>query len=175
MFWIGRIVSILSFQMLMVAIGWQLYSLTGSALDLGLLGLAQFMPMLVLTLLVGHVADRYDHRVILLVCQARRGARRGDPGRSARAMGWLDPIVIYIVIVLVGAARAFEIPTMVAIIPALVPRALVPRRDRLVRLRQPGRPDRRPGARRPALRARPGRGLRHRHRAVVRRRGVHLP
>ena len=56
--------------MLMVAIGWQLYSLTGSALDLGLLGLAQFVPMLVLTLLVGHIADRYDHRVILMVCQA---------------------------------------------------------------------------------------------------------
>ena len=50
-YWGGRIVSILSFQMLMVAIGWQLYSLTGSALDLGLLGLAQFVPMLVLTLL----------------------------------------------------------------------------------------------------------------------------
>ena len=62
LFWGGRIVSILSFQMLMVAIGWQLYSLTGSALDLGLIGLAQFVPMLVLTLLVGHVADRYDHR-----------------------------------------------------------------------------------------------------------------
>ena len=46
MFWIGRIVSILSFQMLVVAIGWQLYTLTGSALDLGLLGIAQFVPML---------------------------------------------------------------------------------------------------------------------------------
>jgi hypothetical protein len=57
-YWVGRIVSILSFQMLMVAIGWQLYSLTGSALDLGIVGLAQFVPMIVLTLVVGHVADR---------------------------------------------------------------------------------------------------------------------
>ena len=111
--------------MLMVAIGWQLYALTGSALDLGLLGLAQFVPMLVLTLLVGHVADRYDHRLILLVCQLGEAMRRrssrsaprwagstaGDLRRSSR---WSAP------------ARAFEIPTMVAIIPALVPRPLVP-------------------------------------------------
>ena len=62
MFLIGRIVSILSFQMLVVAIGWQLYTLTGSALDLGLLGIVQVVPMLVLTPLVGHVADRYDNR-----------------------------------------------------------------------------------------------------------------
>jgi MFS family permease len=125
LFWGGRIVSILSFQMLMVAIAWQLYSLTGSALDLGLVGLAQFVPMLVLTLLVGHVADRYDHRLILMVCQA------GEAVAAAVLVlgtlgGWLDPIAIYVVTALVGAARAFEIPTMVAIIPALVPRPLVP-------------------------------------------------
>ena len=55
MFFVGRIVSILSFQMLVVAIGWQLYSLTGSAFDLGLLGLAQFVPMIALTLVVGAI------------------------------------------------------------------------------------------------------------------------
>jgi MFS family permease len=125
LFWGGRIVSILSFQMLMVAIGWQLYSLTGSALDLGLVGLAQFVPMLVLTLLVGHVADRYDHRVILMVCQAGE-ALAAAVLVTGTTMGWLDPVAIYIVTALVGAARAFEIPTMVAIIPALVPRPLVP-------------------------------------------------
>src|SRR4029078_13119924 len=125
LFWGGRIVSILSFQMLMVAIGWQLYSLTGSALDLGLVGLAQFVPMLVLTLLVGHVADRYDHRIILMVCQAGEALAAAALVCGAM-MGWLDPIAIYVVTALVGAARAFEIPTMVAIIPALVPRALVP-------------------------------------------------
>ena len=126
LYWFGRIVSILSFQMLVVAIGWQLYALTGSALDLGLLGLAQFVPMLVLTLLVGHVADRYDHRLILLLCQIVEALRRGDPGYAAPRRAGSDPLAIYVVVALVGAARAFEIPTMVAIIPALVPRALVP-------------------------------------------------
>ena len=124
-YWIGRIVSILSFQMLMVAIGWQLYSITGSALDLGFLGLAQFVPMLALTLLVGHVADRHDYRAILLVCQCG-GALAAAFLAAGSLMGWLDPWAIYAVTVLVGAARAFEIPTMVAIIPALVPRPLVP-------------------------------------------------
>jgi MFS family permease len=124
-YWIGRIVSILSFQMLMVAIGWQLYSITGSALDLGFLGLAQFVPMLVLTLLVGHVADRYDYRHILLVCQSAEAIAAAFLAAGS-LMGWLDPWAIYAVTALVGAARAFEIPTMVAIIPALVPRPLVP-------------------------------------------------
>src|SRR4029078_255011 len=103
-------------DMRMVARGVQLYSIAGGPLGLGLVGLAQFVPMLVLTLLIGHVADRYDHRVILMVCQA------GEPVAAAglvcgTMMGWLDPIAIYVVTALVGAARAFEIPTMVAIIP----------------------------------------------------------
>src|SRR4029079_3660943 len=65
----SRIASILSFHMLVVAVGWQLYELTGSAFDLGLRGRAQSGPMLVLTVFVGHVADRYDHRIILMLCQ----------------------------------------------------------------------------------------------------------
>ena len=125
MFFAGRIVSILSFQMLVVAIGWQLYSLTGSAFDLGLLGLAQFVPMIALTLVVGHVVDRYDHRLILLGCQLAEAAAAAILAVGSM-MGWLDPIAMYAVMVLAGSARAFEIPTMVAIIPALVPRSIVP-------------------------------------------------
>lgn len=125
MFWIGRIVSILSFQMLVVAIGWQLYTLTGSALDLGLLGIAQFVPMFVLTPLVGHVADRYDNRLILLICQLGEACAAAFLALGT-VLGIVDPLIIYIVMALVGAGRAFEIPTMVAIIPALVPRPVVP-------------------------------------------------
>jgi MFS family permease len=81
--------------------------------------------MIVLTLLVGHVADRYDHRLILLACQfVEAGAAAGLA--LGTIMGWLNPLAIYALTALVGAARAFEIPTMVAIIPALVPRVLVP-------------------------------------------------
>ena len=125
MFWIGRIVSIFAFQMLAVAIGWQLYSMTGSALDLGMLGLAQFVPMIVLTLAVGHVADRYDNRIILFVCQVTAVCAAAILALGT-AMGWLSPLAIYVIMALVGAVRAFEIPTMVAFIPALVPRPVVP-------------------------------------------------
>ena len=95
------------------------------SVDLGLLGLAQFVPMIALTLVVGHVVDRYDHRLILLGCQL---AEAGAAAILAfgTATGWLDPAVIYTAMVVAGSARAFEIPTMVAIIPALVPRAIVP-------------------------------------------------
>ncbi|MGH6767848.1 MAG: MFS transporter [Xanthobacteraceae bacterium] len=125
MFWIGRIVSIFAFQMVVVAIGWQLYSMTGSALDLGMLGIAQFVPMIVLTLAVGHVADRYDNRVILFLCQVSAASAAALLALGT-AMGWLSPLAIYAIMALLGAARAFEIPTMVSIIPALVPRELVP-------------------------------------------------
>jgi MFS family permease len=125
MFWIGRIVSILSFQMLVVAIGWQLYTLTGSALNLGLLGIAQFVPMFILTPLVGHVADRYDNRLILLLCQLGEACAAGILALGT-VFGFVDPLVIYVIMALVGAGRAFEIPTMVSIIPALVPRPVVP-------------------------------------------------
>ena len=58
--------SSLAYQMLVVAVGWQVYDLTSSAMSLGLIGLIQFTPQLLLTLIVGHVADRYDRRLIVI-------------------------------------------------------------------------------------------------------------
>ena len=55
-------------QMLAVGVGWQVYALTGSALDLGLVGLAQFIPSFLLMLVAGHVADRFDRRRVLQAC-----------------------------------------------------------------------------------------------------------
>src|SRR4029077_970212 len=100
-------------------------TITDSALDLGFLGLAQFVPMLALSPLVGHVAARYDYRGILRVCQTAEATAACFLAVGS-VMGWLSPWSIYAVVALVGSARAFEIPTMVAIIPALVPRPLVP-------------------------------------------------
>jgi hypothetical protein len=58
LFWLARLFSTIGYQMLAVAIGWQVYELTDSAFDLGLVGLIQFVPAVVLTLLIGHAADR---------------------------------------------------------------------------------------------------------------------
>jgi len=109
-----------------VAVGWQLYNLTGSAFDLGLVGLAQFVPTVVLTLVVGQVADRYDRRVVVVVCHvAEAGAAVALAWGSLG--GWLSRDGILTILVLVGAARAFENPTRVALVPRLVPLALLPR------------------------------------------------
>ena len=82
--------STLALQIQTVAVGWQLYLLTGSALDLGLVGLAQFVPTVVLTLVVGQVADRYDRRLVVVICHVVEGA-----AAAALALGtvggWLEP------------------------------------------------------------------------------------
>ena len=72
--WLSRVFSTLAFHMQAVAVGWQVYAMTGRPLDLGLVGLAQFLPMIVLTLLVGQAADRYDRRRIVGICQFVEGA-----------------------------------------------------------------------------------------------------
>ena len=57
--------------MIGVAVGWQMYDLTRSALALGFVGLAQFLPLLLLVFVAGHVADRYDRRLVARACQLR--------------------------------------------------------------------------------------------------------
>jgi MFS family permease len=109
-----------------VAVGWQLYALTGSALDLGLVGLVQFVPMILLTLVVGQVADRCDRRLVVIVCHVLEAG-----GVAALALGtaagWLGREGILGVSALLGAIRAFENPTRAALLPGLVPPALLPR------------------------------------------------
>ena len=68
-YWCGETATVLGYQMLAIAMGWQVYNLTDSALSLGLIGLAQFLPQFVLALFAGHVADRYDRRRVVLLCQ----------------------------------------------------------------------------------------------------------
>src|ERR1700691_5611878 len=73
-FWFARICSTISFQVAAVAVGWQMYELTHSTFALGMVGLAQFLPMLLLTLVVGHVADRFNRKTIISICQFLEGA-----------------------------------------------------------------------------------------------------
>ena len=124
--WCSRILSNVAFNMLGVAVGWQLYALTGSALDLGLVGLAQFAPIVLLTLVVGQVADRYDRRLIAAICQlVLAGAAAVLVEGSAH--GWLSSTSIFAIVALIGAARAFENPTTTALVSDIVPRARVSR------------------------------------------------
>jgi MFS family permease len=122
-FWCARVLSSAAFQVNAVAVGWLVYARTGSALDLGLVGLAQFLPVLLLTLPAGHVADRLDRRGILRVCQWVEATVS-----ALLALGsvgyWSGTAWIYIAVILLGAARAFESPAMSALLPGLVPASL---------------------------------------------------
>ncbi|RDL43072.1 MFS transporter [Marinomonas piezotolerans] len=118
-FWIGQIASSFGFQMLSVGIGWQVYDLTDSALALGLVGLFQFLPHLLLTLVVGHVADRYNRRIICFCTRLTMALTV-----SVLAFGNLTDTIsvnmIYTCAVMLGIARAFEMPASQAILPNLV-------------------------------------------------------
>jgi MFS family permease len=126
LYWLARVSTTIAIQMQGVAVGWQIYALTGSALYLGLVGLAQFLPMFLLTLVVGHTADRYDRRRIAAVCQIIEGAALTSLAVGSFG-GWLDKEIILAIVFVVGAARAFEGPTMHALVPGLVPQELIPR------------------------------------------------
>ena len=124
--WCSRILSNVAFNMLGVAVGWQLYALTGSALDLGLVGLAQFAPIALLTLVVGQVADRYDRRLIASICQLVEAAAAAVLVTGS-VHGWLTGTSIFASVALVGAARAFENPTTTALVSDVVGKPLVAR------------------------------------------------
>ena len=113
-------------QMLAVGVGWQVYALTGSALDLGLVGLAQFIPSFLLVLVAGHVADRFDRRRVLQACVVVEALAAGGLALGSY-QGWITEAWIFTLIFVVGAARAFHMPAMAALVPLLVPRELFPR------------------------------------------------
>jgi MFS family permease len=126
LFLLSRLCSVSATQMVSVAIGWQVYERTGDALALGLTGLAQFATMALLAPITGDAADRFDRRRLLAGCHAVFLA-------CALALAWigahaeLGVLPIYAVLAVIGAARAFWMPTGQALLPSLVPQAEFPR------------------------------------------------
>jgi len=117
---IARFLIVTAMEMQSVAVGWQVYEITHRALDLGLVGLAQFLPGLVLFLPAGHAADRVDRRQLLIFCYI------GFALSSALLLGiaWRAPHSvnsIYFTLVLIGIIRSFSGPVSRAILPQLVP------------------------------------------------------
>jgi len=122
--WAARALSTLAFHVQTVAVGWQLYELTGGALDLGLVGLVQFVPMILLTLVAGQAADRYERRRIVVVCQLVKAMAAATLALGTSG-GWLGRESILFTMAAVGGARAFESPTLAALVPDVVPRTLI--------------------------------------------------
>ena len=119
-FQIARCLVVLALEMQAVAVGWQVYEITKRPLDLGLVGLAQFLPGIVLFLVAGHVADVFDRRKVLIACEAGFGIcflllllLTGYHIQSVAP--------IYVVLVLLGIVRSFNGPASRSILPHLVP------------------------------------------------------
>ncbi len=129
--WGARLASTAAQQMLMVAVGWQMYELTHSAWDLGLVGLYQFAPALLFTLVAGHAADRMHRGRIIAACLI--GQALVALVLLAATVGWRDAgawlsrdLLLGLSVVL-GLARAFQMPAQQALAPHLVPASLLPR------------------------------------------------
>jgi MFS family permease len=122
-YFLGRVFSSLAYQMGAVAVGWQVYALTHSAFDLGLVGLSQFVPMALLTFAAGHASDRYERKHVLQCCQVTEAATAAFLAWGTFA-GWLNVGEIFAAVVVFGVARAFGSPASAAMLPAVVPEGL---------------------------------------------------
>lgn len=125
-FWFARLAGTTANQMLMVAVAWQMYDVTSSAWDLGLVGLFQFAPALLMALPAGHLVDRHHRGHIFAACMATQatialllvGATQG---------GFATRELILSVSVVLGVVRAFQMPAQQALTPQLVPQRLLAR------------------------------------------------
>ncbi|WP_459176907.1 MFS transporter [Ewingella americana] len=125
-FWVARAGSSFGFQMLSIVVSWQIYSITGRALDLGLIGLAQFLPSVTLALFAGHMADQFDRRRMVLWGQIAEWL-------AIVALGVLtfthhvNELTILGLVFVIAIAKAMEAPSMQSMLPALVPPHLLAR------------------------------------------------
>jgi MFS family permease len=132
-YWTARLASTVGSMAMVIVIGWQVYDIArrtmdvqSAALQLGLIGVVQFVPLFVLTLVTGWMADRVDRRFIARASIALEVS-------CASALAWLaytgttTLFALFVVAALLGVARAFAAPALSALAPNLVPREVLPR------------------------------------------------
>src|SRR6201995_258132 len=125
-FMLSRSLTRFASQIGAVAIGWQIYDLTGSAFDLGMVGLVQFLPTALLVFVAGHAADRFERKRVVQLCQLAEAATAlflcwGSYG------GWLSEVHIFVATFVLGMAGAFESPTIAALLPLIAPKGSLQR------------------------------------------------
>jgi MFS family permease len=125
-FLLSRSFSRFASQIGAVAIGWQVYELTGSAFSLGMIGLVQFLPTALLLFVAGHAADRYERRRVVQLCQVAEGLTALFLAWGAYA-GWLTVTQIFIATFVLGIAGAFESPALSALLPLIAPQGSLQR------------------------------------------------
>jgi len=121
-----RIAASVALQLQVVAVGWQMYELTSSPFDLGLIGLVQFLPAVSLFVVTGHVADRYDRRRVACAAQLTEALAVAVLA-FANGTGRLTPELLLAMAFVVGTGRSFEQPSLQSILPNLVPANVLPR------------------------------------------------
>ncbi len=126
MFWCARVFTNGAYAMQSVAVGWQIYDLTNNPLDLGLVGLVMFFPMVLTGVLGGQISDYFDRRRVAAACQVAKAIATivlmaGSFG------GWLSRDAILGIMFVVAVGRALEIPTLHALLPGIVPQPILPR------------------------------------------------
>jgi MFS family permease len=119
---VARLLVVLGLEMQSVGVAWQVYELTRRPLDLGYVGLIQFLPAVLLMLIVGHTADRFDRRLIMLCCFSGYATCAALLYMyTTRGAHPLNVQPIFWILLLLGVARAFSAPTSQAMMPTLVP------------------------------------------------------
>ena len=122
----ARTLSACSAQILAVTVAWQTYEITHSVTALGLIGLAQFLPMLGLVFVSGPVADRFNRKKIVQICQAVEFL--GALGMVyASVTANVAPWLLYLVVACLGALRAFEGPCQQTFLPSIATSSQFPR------------------------------------------------
>jgi MFS family permease len=118
LFTLGSLGALIGRQMLTVAIGWEIYERTGSAMALGIIGLVQFVPVVFLTLPAGHVVDHYDRRKVLLGAQILNAI--ATAGLTVISLLHGSVYAMYACLALAGISRAFNSPANAALLPQIV-------------------------------------------------------
>jgi MFS family permease len=122
----SRSLSRFSSQIGAVAIGWQIYELTGSAFDLGMVGLVQFLPTALLVFVAGHAADRFERKRVVQTCQVAEALTALFLAASTFA-GTISEIQIFVATFVLGIAGAFESPATAALLPLIAPQGSLQR------------------------------------------------
>lgn len=122
----ARISTSIAFQMLTVAVGWQIYSITQMPIYLGLVGLVQFLPMVLLTLVVGYVADRYNRKLIICLSQIIESIGIFLLAYQSH-IGSINEEGILLTVFFISTANAFQGPSMQSLLPNVVNKEVFPK------------------------------------------------
>jgi MFS family permease len=123
--WLARVATALAYQMQAVAVGWQVYELTSSPLQLGFVGLMMFIPAVLLVIVVGPIVDRYNRKAIISIAQLTMASAVGFLALMTSTDLIATTLILSSVFVL-GAARSFEATAIQTIAPSIVPPAVLP-------------------------------------------------